>query len=185
MGNPDYHSFRLPYWDWRRELFTSSGIGPEQIFVENRLGATRNVSGYPRVFGSIYEDGWNTICSFIREDICDPNISTGPLQRCPFTGTDPCSNNNPDWPTLQEGNDAMVIDSYDNPPYDRLTPHGYRSFVDGKIGSDVNECRNDRLCVCEPSGDPFCGVMDETITITAQMHITVSLVPRNSPLHSL
>ena len=182
MGRLDYHTFRLPYWDWRRELFTSSSIGPEEIFVENRLGATRNVSGFARVFGSIYEDGWDTICWLIRGDICDPNVSTGPLQRCPFTGTDPCSNSNPDWPTLQEVNNAMMIGSYDHPPYNFFTPFGYRSFVDNKIGSDFDECRNDRMCTCRPFGGPFCTVMDE-LTFTSQMHTTVSLVAtqRHSP----
>lgn len=41
-------------------------------------------------------------------EICDPRISTGPLQCCPFTGTDPCSSSNPDWPTVQQVMSLML-----------------------------------------------------------------------------
>ena len=55
MGQQDYHTFRLPIWDWRIEIQKTIGIRSEELFTEERLGATRNVSGYPRVFGAIYD----------------------------------------------------------------------------------------------------------------------------------
>ena len=91
MGHSNYHSFRLPYWDWRIEIQNSTGIRVEDIFTEKRFGATQNVNGFPRVVGDIVgPDGWDTLCSQTNFQLCDPNISTGPLQRCPFTGTNPC-----------------------------------------------------------------------------------------------
>ena len=61
-GHMDYHTFRLPYWDRRIEIQRSIGILAEDLFTEKKLGATRNVSGFPRVFGDIVGDVWDTIC---------------------------------------------------------------------------------------------------------------------------
>ena len=58
MGQVDYHTFRLPYWDWRIEIqWSSNGILSEDLFTANRLGETRNISGFPHVFGDIIGDG--------------------------------------------------------------------------------------------------------------------------------
>ena len=182
IGRRDYHTFRFPYWDWRGEVQRSFGLSSEELFSENRLGATRNVSGFPRVFGTLTDpDGWDTICwlQFLR--ICDPRVSTGPLQRCPFTGTDPCSSSNPQWPTVQNVIDAMNIDEYEAPPYDITSREGYRSFVDFEVGdptnpADIERCRNTRTCACLPTG-PSC-IPDENgfvgLPITAHMHTLVS-----------
>jgi len=43
MGQQDYHTFRLPYWDWRTEIQTTFGVRSEELFTESRLGVTRNV----------------------------------------------------------------------------------------------------------------------------------------------
>ena len=180
MGHVDYHTFRLPYWDWRIENQRSTGILSDDLFAENRLGATKNVSGFPHVIGDIVGDGWDTICWLTFFEICDPNVNTGPLQRCPFTGTDPCNSNNPDWPTRQEVNDAMAIDNYDTPPYNLVSLDSYRSFIDFDVHFDIDECRDDRMCRCIPSG-PECDlslVPDNTsvIAITGQMHFAVSVL---------
>ena len=121
------YTFRLPYWDWRIEIQKSFGVSSEELFTENRLGTTRNVSGFPRVFGTLYEDGWETICWLQLQQICDPRINTGPLQCCPFTGTDPCNSSNPDWPTVQDVIDALDVDMYDAPPYSILSPNAWFS----------------------------------------------------------
>ena len=96
IGRDNYHSFRLPYWDWRVEIQKSTGMSVEELFTEKRFGATQNVNGFPRVVGDIVElNGWNSLC-VQANSVCDPNINTGPLQRCPFTGNNPCSSDNPD-----------------------------------------------------------------------------------------
>jgi len=176
MGQQDYHTFRLPYWDWRTEIQTTFGVRSEELFTESRLGVTRNVSGFPHVFGTLYEGTWETICWLQLGQICDPRIGTGPLQRCPFTGTDPCNSRNPDWPTLQNVDDAMTIDEYDAPPYTIFSRDGFRSFVDFKVGDDLDECRSNRLCQCIPGG-PSCVEINGIPpgpTITGQMHFLVS-----------
>ena len=38
MGHRDYHTFRLPYWDWRIDIQRSTGILAEDLFTENRMG---------------------------------------------------------------------------------------------------------------------------------------------------
>jgi len=80
-GHANYHAFRLPYWDWRIEIQNSTGIRVEDILTEKRFGATRNVSGFPLVVGDIVgPNGWDTLCTHILFQLCDPNISTGPLK---------------------------------------------------------------------------------------------------------
>ena len=144
-----------------------------------RFGATVNVTGFPRVIGNITSKGWDSICWNTYTTICDPNISTGPLQRCPFTGLDPCNSDNPDWPTLQDINTALDIDEYDSPPYNLLSTTGYRSFVDFKVDLDYERCRSDRMCLCAPLGDPQCDISMvppnvTMVALTGQMHTVVS-----------
>ena len=112
--------------------------------------------------------------------ICDPNIKTGPLRRCPFTGTNPCHSSNPDWPTIQQVNDAIAIDTYDAPPYNQLTRGGYRAFIDFQINDDLEECRNDRMCICLPYGGPDCDLTNipDNVSVVAyfgQLHTDVSM----------
>ena len=179
-GHTDYHTFRLPYWDWRIETQKSTGVPAEDLFIENRIGATRNVSGFPRVFGDIVGDGWDTVCWNTFFQICDPNISTGPLQRCPFTGTDPCNSNNPDWPTNQQVNRAMAFNRYDAPPYNIISRNNYRNFVDADVSYNIPRCRRDRMCLCIPSFDPFCtftpGSRSRMIAFTHRLHGVVSTI---------
>ena len=180
MGHLDYHTFRLPYWDWRIEIQRSTGILSDDLFTEKRLGATRNVSGFPRVFGDIVGDGWNTICWLKFFQICDPNVNTGPLQRCPFTGTNPCSSNNPDWPTSRQVNRAMTFNRYERPPYNFLSQRNYRSFVDANVNFRIRRCRRNRMCFCSPTFDPECSPKNSNgsrmIALQQQMHGAVSTV---------
>jgi len=157
IGDANYHTFRLPYWDWRIEIQNSTGIRVEDLFTETRFGATHNVSGFPRVVGDITgPDGWDAVCSRIFVQLCDPNISTGPLQRCPFTGTNPCHSSNPDWPTIKQVNDVISSDTYDSSPYNLFSKTGFRASLDFDIHNDFEECRNNRMCLCIPYGGPSC-----------------------------
>ena len=167
--------FRFPYWDWRAEIQVSSGISSNNLFSERRLGATINVGGFPRVNGTLIGGGWDTTCWLKLGEICDPRENTGPLQRCPFTGRDPCNTSNPDWSTLSDVNEVINIENYDSFPYNLLSLSGYRSVVDFKIGTvTITECRQDRMCQCAPSLDPDCVIPG--LTATANIHAKVRVV---------
>ena len=172
-GSTDYHTFRLPYWDWRIEIQNSTGIRVEDLFTENRFGATRNISGFPQVVGDIVgPSGWDSVCVQVFFEVCNPTVSTGPLQRCPFTGTNPCHSSNPDWPTMQLVIDALAIDTYDSLPYNLDSRTGYRPFIDFDIHEDLEECANDRMCQCLPNGGPSCNVSagETALAYDAQLH---------------
>ena len=172
IGHVDYHTFRLPYWDWRIEIQNSTGIRAEDLFTENRFGATHNVSGFPHVVGDIVgPDGWDTLCSQTNFQLCDPNISTGPLQRCPFTGTNPCHSSNPDWPTIKQVNDAIAIDTYDSSPYNLLSRPGYRQFIDYYVDDDLEGCRKDRMCQCLPCGGADCDLSAVPANVSVAAYI--------------
>lgn len=174
MNDSNYHQFRLPLWDWRQESQKTDGLGADDLFVANRAGYSRNVSGRPIVSGDLYgDDGWETMCWFVLGEICDPTVNTGLLQRCPFTGTNPCSTSNPDWPTSADVSRALSIPLYDAPPYNIFTPIGLRSFVDiSDLTLSAEECREDRQCRCFPSLDPLC--TEGGLTSKFGMHFLVS-----------
>ena len=179
-GHANYHSFRLPYWDWRIEIQNSTGIRVEDLLTERRFGATQNISGFPRVVGDIVgPSGWISLCSQTNFKICDPDIDTGRLQRCPFTGTNPCHSSNPDWPTIKQVNDAIAIDHYDSPPYNLLSKTGFRAFIDFYVHDDLEECCNDRMCQCIPFGGTSCDLSNllPNVSVAAydgQLHTDVS-----------
>lgn len=174
MGDPNYHMFRVPYWDWRREIQMTSGIRVEDLFAANRLGNTRNESGIAIVEGDMYGNGWETICWQMRGVVCDPRVSTGLLQRCPFTGTNPCNADNPDWPLQEEFLEDFAVNFYDVPPYNITSFGGFRDSLDILNGVlTFEECRNDRQCQCMPSGDPTCANEAE-ITSRTGIHVRVS-----------
>ena len=158
-GHPNYYSFSLPYWDWRIEIQKSTGIPAEELFTESKLGATKNVNGFPEVVGEIVgENGWESLCYQTYSQICDPAVNIGPLRRCPFTGNNPCSSDNPDWPTIQQVNDAIAINTYDEHPYNLKTRGGYRASIDFNITDNLEECHDDRMCMCLPFGGSECNV---------------------------
>ena len=180
LGRDDYHTYRLPYWDWRIEIQNSTGIRVEDLFIESRFGATQNINGFPQVVGDIVgADGWDSVCVQVFNEPCDPNITTGPLLRCPFTGNNPCHSSNPDWPTIQEVNDALAIGTYDAPPYNLFSRSGYRIFVDFIVNDDIEGCRNNRMCQCLPYAGSDCNLtsIPPDVPVAAydsQMHSDVS-----------
>ncbi len=176
MADPNYHMFRLPWWDWRRESQMTTGLGADDLFVANRAGYSKNVSGRPVVAGDLFGEGWETMCWFRVGQICDPTENTGLLQRCPFTGTNPCSTSNPDWPSAADVLTALVIPEFDVAPYNIQTVGGYRTFVDFQIGTvSVEDCRDDRQCRCVPSLDPSCATNTAEPTQKSGMHLLVSV----------
>ena len=152
MGRADYHRFRFPYWDWRGEIQRSYGLPSEQLFSFNRFGETRNVSNRPIVFGDLV-DGWNTICIETPVEICNPNIVTGVLQRCPLTD-DPylCHSSNPDWPTMQQVNIILEQTDYAVPAFDGLATESLSGRIDVEPLSSIEECRQNLYCECIPGG---------------------------------
>ena len=154
MGRGDYHKFRFPYWDWRGEIQRSYGLPSEELFSFNRFGETRNISEHPVVFGDIVADNWATICLNTFTVLCDPNMKTGPLQRCPFTGNPIlCHSSNPGWPTMQQVNDILEVKYYETPPFNASGSNSFRPDADfyvTPIGAE--ECREDDYCVCLPIG---------------------------------
>ena len=48
-----YYTFRLHYWDWRKERQTDEN----SPFKSNRLGVTVNITGFPRVQGDLVGSG--------------------------------------------------------------------------------------------------------------------------------
>ena len=174
LGKPNYHTFRAPYWDWRREIQLGSGISGEELFTESHLGYTKFTNGYPVVYGQ-YED-WETVCWLMVGQICDPRQPTGPLQRCPFP--DRCTSRNPDWPTMQDVNTALEFETFDSPPWNLISRDGVRSYIDFEVNTEFEACREDRMCLClsviTGQGDPNCTVVDEfTLALTAKLHSIV------------
>ena len=154
MGRDDYHKFRFPYWDWRVEIQRSYGLPSEELFTFNRLGETRNISNRPVVFGDLVRDDWKGVCLDQAGVICDPSSIFGSLQRCPFTG-DPnlCHSSNPDWPTMQEVNDALGFDNYEVQPFNVFATNSFRGHIDFFVKtSSMKECREDIYCQCIPGG---------------------------------
>ena len=85
--------------------------------------------------GNLYSNGWNTICWYRsngrgnqpKGTICDPNINTGPLLRCPSVpagAINPCSSSNDDWPTIVDVNNAINMPNYDTYPFDKYATAG-------------------------------------------------------------
>ena len=175
MGREDYHTFRLPYWDWRSEIQTNYGLTSDTLFSFSRLGETRNVSGHPVVFGDLIGEGWDTICLAQFGPICDQNVSTGPLQRCPFTQPDLCSSSNPDWPKMAELNRAMEFDELETPPYNITSIDCMRAYSDFSFVPSIDQCRSDPYCQCLPTGGAQCNQAPGTpvFPATAGMHAKV------------
>ena len=153
LGHDDYYNFRIPYWDWRKELQTD-GNSP---FQRDRLGETVNVNGLPQVHGGeVFPSNWQTICWDKSNDkshaICNPQVLTGQLQRCPLTdGT--CNSGNPLWPSDDDVQTALSIESYDTSPFSEKSCNSFRNWLEGfnplpNDSSTVLSCKNDTLCLC-------------------------------------
>ena len=154
-----YHTFRLHYWDWRKEQQTSEN----SPFTLDRLGERTGIS---TVRSRFVNSGWSTRCwrpddNDNDRSICNPNMDTGPLQRCPTIDSeeDPCRFNNERWPTLDEVNNAVGMSSYDGSTYDKFSTvtSGFRNYMEGfKVREDDEierqNCARDELCRCETGG---------------------------------
>lgn len=169
--------FRFPYWDWRLEIQRSYGMTSDELFSFNRLGETRNISGRPVVFGDLIGENWDTICLANFGQICDPTVSTGPLQRCPFTQPDLCSSTNPDWPKMHELNQAMEFEELETPPFNITSINCMRAFSDFPYVPSIEECQRDSYCQCIPGGAQ-CNIPGPGIPVfpfTCGMHAKVLL----------
>jgi hypothetical protein len=175
-GRQDYYKFRLPYWDWRGEIQRSYGLPSEELFTFSRFGETRNDSNRPVVFGDLVGNDWSTICHATVQQICNPRISTGVMQRCPFIGNPIlCHSSNPDWPTLQEVNEVIELRRYDAEPFDISSGPSLRATADFPFVDSTEECRQDTYCTCVPGG-PHCEGIPENATVrrfTAGVHAKV------------
>ena len=163
----DDHLFRLPYWDWR------DPSQQEILFERDRLGA--NVNG--SVEGDLFGENWKTVCwvetsSEVKAPIpiCNPTIPDGQnLRRCP--SDDHCDKNHPNWPSYEDVNKAVSINSYDTSPYNRFvtdTDESFRNYMEGFITALGSECDKD---------DTLCSVhlyQGQNHTVTRKLHNTVS-----------
>ena len=151
-GREDYYMFRIPYWDWRKGEQTDDN----SPFKSNRLGDTVNSNGLPQVHGDLYSaflSNWQTICWEKSEKsygICNPQVSTGQLQRCPTKES--CSSKNELWPSSDEVKKALSLKEYDNPPFDRTATKSFRNQLEGfmLLSNDrFQTCQKNRLCKCD------------------------------------
>ena len=109
MRRDDYYVFRIPYWDWRKEEQTDDN----SPFKSNRLGETVNNNGLPQVHGDLHStflNNWQTICWEKEKSygICNPQVSTGQLQRCPMKES--CSSKNELWPSSDNVNNTLFLE---------------------------------------------------------------------------
>ncbi len=149
-GRPDdYYTFRLPYWDWRRETLRGESEG---IFTRNKLGVIERQNDQPLVTGELFgNSSWDTACwyegsggiSNPRDDnICDPEVNTGLLTRCPSPET--CDKSNSNWPTIDDINTALSISTFDTPGYNKTSTNSFRNFLEGF--DPVDNCTGRQLC---------------------------------------
>ena len=137
-----------------------------------------NVGGFPRVQGDLVSNGWNVKCWNLPTGmVCNPNNVTGQLQRCPFTESDPCNINNPDWPTVENVKQAIQMSNYDVSSYDKYSRRGFRNYMEGFVvlsDSDIASCGQNRLCLCDTGGSQCTGNNAST-PIARVLHNSVSL----------
>ena len=153
MGKEDYYTFRIPYWDWRKEKQTDDN----SPFKSNHLGETLDDIGSPKVHGDLYNEllnSWNTICWQDHQtyEICNPQNQTGQLQRCPM-GEDSCNSTNKLWPSDKVVQTALSLRAYDTSPFNRIaTEESFRNRLEGFMplpNSDLQACQDNELCQCD------------------------------------
>lgn len=161
----DYHTFRLPFWDWtdkgeRRKYFTEDRLG-KSVYTEENNKVSSELTG--TLFGDNGTD-WLTICWKSKKgpgpdgDDCDPGERTDPLKRCPKRNSnkersDPC-NSDDYWPTTKDVWEA--VDNHDK--YDvkdsgstmyNVCPaeNSFRTFLEGFVPIDnCDKNSADKLC---------------------------------------
>ena len=148
MGRSNYHTFRLPYWDWRKERLTQPGAS--SIFAYDKLGVT-NENDMSRVSGQLFEPDWETVCWSNSYSICDPSRATSDhLRRCPTVdNSNSCRSNNPDWPSKANVDMAINMQQYDTSLYGKFAEESFRNFMEG-FDPDISreDCAENRLCQC-------------------------------------
>ena len=139
--------FTLHYWDWR---------DPEQreaLFTWDRMG--ENVNG--TVMGTLFEN-WPIVCWLDEEPlrqsgitfvpICDPTTPVNDtLRRCPVDTA--CEKDNINWPTYDDVESALSVETYDASPYDQRvfgSDASFRNRLEGVIAGPGSNCGNDALC---------------------------------------
>ena len=77
-------------------------------------------------------------------------------------------------------NRALSLETFDAALWNALSSDGFRSFVNFEIGSDIEVCQNDQMCLCA-GGDinnyctsPEIAAGSPAITLASRMHTTVS-----------
>ena len=153
MGREDYHMFRIPYWDWRKEKQTEDN----SPFKSNRLGETVDNNGLPQVHGDLYSkflSSWDTICWQYPKtyQICNPQNSTGQLRRCPLRENS-CSNKNKLWPSDEAVKNALSLTVYDTSPFNKMASnYSFRSRLEGFLplsDDKLQACLDNKLCLCD------------------------------------
>lgn len=185
MGKGDYYKFRIPYWDWRKEVQTETN----SPFKSNRLGKTTYRDGFPQVQADsgLFDKNWQTICwskTNQSYNTCDPRVLTGQLQRCPLNGS--CSSANLIWPSDSEVQMVLSLQEYDTPPYDKTARKSFRNQLEGfkpLCPHELQVCRNNQLCSCDDKlnrrRDPNCTENETggqpTIPIQRLLHNSVRI----------
>jgi hypothetical protein len=150
-GREDYYMFRIPYWDWRKDKQRDSN----SPFKSNRLGETVNNNGLPQVHGIMHSEflnKWETRC-WRKEnnyDICNPDIATGQLQRCPLKES--CGSGNNLWPSDKDVQTILSLQEYDTHPYNEISANSFRNQLEGfkPLSRDsIEVCRENKLCSCK------------------------------------
>ena len=163
MKKEDYYMFRIPYWDWRKEEQTDDN----SPFKSNRLGETVNNNRLPQVHGDLHSaflNNWQTICWEKSEKpygICNPQVSTGQLQRCPMKES--CSSKNELWPSSDNVNNTLFLEEYDNPPFDKTATNSFPNRLEGFMplsNDEFQTCRENGLCKCD-DGNADCTVSND------------------------
>ena len=138
-------NFMVHYWNWTDQNQRTSP------FQENRLGGqdTQTISGVTGQVGR-----WQTVCwydgsgNIPRPDnmqrICDPGVPTGLLQRCP--NKTKCEADYEGWPSSQDVQDAVGMNSYDEPPYNKTPTGGFRGYMEGFANGCDSGIRGQDLC---------------------------------------
>ena len=151
------HAFRLPYWDWRDD--TQRDV----LFKYDRLGENENGTVNGRIFPNWKTACWNDTSDVVFPvNICNPNIPTDDLRRCPKPEL--CEPRNTYWPSYDDVDTALSIRDYDAPPFDSFVKDNssFRNFFEGFVVS--SECeRGDTMCT-DTSGTPLTLIMHNTVS---------------------
>ena len=145
-------NFTVHYWDWRNP------DQRESLFTSDRLGAHAHNNN--RIAEEHMFSRWQTVCWYggstnaentEPSGICNPNVFTGPLQRCPDART--CAADYEGWPSFADVQTAVGMQDYDHANYNKYSPRGFRGFMEGfqvlDRGCDTNTARGRDLCEVE------------------------------------